>query len=215
MNYNNESQITAFENEVWAYYQLLKAKGWSSPEEGDTSSREALFWRQPNGKYGVAQIEAAWWGWKLCQESPAIHQYNRMLRHAAKQLIDACYDRQDNEKPPLKYTIPYGAVNYLHEALKGQVSVDGAVFTMAGQLIQGGKEHATVCMPGLMAVRVGEALLAAKPIKPLTASEINRLYLFLMVEENDGLTHERFRRAAAGVQKALGLVPTAEEPQQG
>lgn len=57
----------AFETAVWNYYQDLKAKGWSAPEEGDTASREALFWRQENGQYGVRQIEAAWWGWKMAK----------------------------------------------------------------------------------------------------------------------------------------------------
>lgn len=62
---DHEAQRPAFEDAIWNYYQTLKANGWSNPEEGDTSSREALFWRTPAGKYGVQQIEAAWWGWKL------------------------------------------------------------------------------------------------------------------------------------------------------
>lgn len=36
---------------------------------------------------------------------------------AAVNLIAACHDRQDNQAPPLKYTIPYGEVNALHDAL--------------------------------------------------------------------------------------------------
>lgn len=62
---DHEAQRPAFEDAIWTYYQTLKANGWAAPEEGDTSSREALFWRTPAGKYGVQQIEAAWWGWKL------------------------------------------------------------------------------------------------------------------------------------------------------
>lgn len=58
-------EVAAFEEAVWSYYQTLKDHGWSAPEEGDTSSSEALFWREPSGKYGVQQIEAAWWGWRL------------------------------------------------------------------------------------------------------------------------------------------------------
>lgn len=55
-----------FENAIWAYYQNLKAHGWSAPGEGDSSSREALFWKTPAGKYGMQQIAAAWWGWQMC-----------------------------------------------------------------------------------------------------------------------------------------------------
>jgi hypothetical protein len=57
----------AFEAKCWAYYQGLKLKGWSAPEEGDTASPEALFWREPSGKYGVLQIEAAWKGWLMAK----------------------------------------------------------------------------------------------------------------------------------------------------
>ena len=42
-----------FEDACWAHYQGLKARGWSHPEEGDPNSRDALFWREENGQYGV------------------------------------------------------------------------------------------------------------------------------------------------------------------
>lgn len=54
--------------------------------------------------------------------------------------------------------------------------------------------------------------LAMSKTKPLTPSEVNRLYMFLMAEQQDGLTHEQFRRAAAGVQKALGLTGQLDAP---
>ena len=54
-----------FEDACWTHYQGLKARGWSHPEEGDPNSREALFWLEPNGQYGVRQIEAAWRGWQM------------------------------------------------------------------------------------------------------------------------------------------------------
>lgn len=54
----------AFQDSMWVYYQNLKSHGWNHPDEGD-NTKEALFWKQPNGKYGVNQIEAAWNGWKM------------------------------------------------------------------------------------------------------------------------------------------------------
>ena len=62
---NNENQLrNTFERECFAYYQRIKAAGWSNPEEGDATSG-SLFWRQENGKYGVRQIEAAWQGFQM------------------------------------------------------------------------------------------------------------------------------------------------------
>ena len=54
-----------FEDSIWQHYQGLKAKGWAAPEEGDPSSRESLFWLEPNGQYGVRSVEAAWRGWQM------------------------------------------------------------------------------------------------------------------------------------------------------
>lgn len=56
-----------FEAKCWAYYQGLKAKGWSHPEEGDSTDPAALFWRNDDGRYGVHQIEAAWNGWQMAK----------------------------------------------------------------------------------------------------------------------------------------------------
>ena len=61
----DEESRAAFQSHVWTYYAGLKAAGWSHPEEGDSSNPESLFWRTPSGKYGVAQIEAAWCGWQM------------------------------------------------------------------------------------------------------------------------------------------------------
>lgn len=61
-----------FEDQLWAYYQRIKAAGWKSPEEGDASSRESLFWRRAEmpEMYGVLQVQAAWQGflmaWDYC-----------------------------------------------------------------------------------------------------------------------------------------------------
>lgn len=65
MNTPDDTQVRAtFERECFAYYQRIKAAGWSHPEEGDATP-ESLFWRQENGMYGVHQIEAAWQGFQM------------------------------------------------------------------------------------------------------------------------------------------------------
>lgn len=71
-----------FEAATWAYYQRLKQGGWTSPEEGDSSAPESLFWRKENGQYGVLQIEAAWSGWQLCAEHYGIEPKDRTPRCA-------------------------------------------------------------------------------------------------------------------------------------
>jgi hypothetical protein len=63
----NESEREVFEDEVFEYYSQIKAAGWHNPDEGDLS-RESLFWRQPNGQYGVTNLNAAWWAWNKSGE---------------------------------------------------------------------------------------------------------------------------------------------------
>lgn len=62
---NIDQERANYENHTWDYYQRLKTAGWSHSDEGDSSSREALFWRAGNGQYGVRQLEAAWRGWLM------------------------------------------------------------------------------------------------------------------------------------------------------
>lgn len=54
----------SFEDVVFRYYEKLKSAGWAAPEEGDPS-REALFWRTEEGRYGVASVQAAWVGFRM------------------------------------------------------------------------------------------------------------------------------------------------------
>jgi hypothetical protein len=59
-----EQHSQVFEDAIFAHYQRIKAGGWANKDEGDFS-RESLFHLQANGQYGVASIEAAWWGWQM------------------------------------------------------------------------------------------------------------------------------------------------------
>ena len=56
----------AFEAAAFARYQTMKAAGLLKPDDGD-GSPEALFWKQPNGEYGVLAFNAAWWGWRAAK----------------------------------------------------------------------------------------------------------------------------------------------------
>lgn len=50
-----------FEDWMWKRYLWLKAQGWAAAGEVGPV-REALFWREESGKYGVISIAAAWEG---------------------------------------------------------------------------------------------------------------------------------------------------------
>lgn len=63
----SEIERAAFEARVWAFYQAKKSTGWSSPDEGDSTRPESLFWRRDNGQYGIHQIESAWHGWLMAK----------------------------------------------------------------------------------------------------------------------------------------------------
>lgn len=54
----------SFEDVLFRYYERLKAAGWAAPGEGDPTP-EALFWRNDQGMYGVASVQAAWMGFRM------------------------------------------------------------------------------------------------------------------------------------------------------
>lgn len=62
---NSEREL--FEEAVFDHYRAIKAAGWSNPDEGDMT-RESLFWLQPDGLYGVVNLNAAWWAWQKSAE---------------------------------------------------------------------------------------------------------------------------------------------------
>ena len=55
-----------FEDAMYAHYERQKAAGKLKPDDGD-GSREALFWKQPDGSYGVLMFNAAWYGWQAAK----------------------------------------------------------------------------------------------------------------------------------------------------
>lgn len=82
---------------------------------------------------GIAQACENSFNWLMhgrktgpCIAAPQFAEAARLLRlaphpdilTAAQNLLDAVDARQDNCTPPLKYTIPYGAVNDLRAAIQ-------------------------------------------------------------------------------------------------
>lgn len=58
-----------FEAAAWAMYRAKREAGAFEPQShlmGDDTP-EALFWKQPDGSYGVLMFNAAWWGWQAAR----------------------------------------------------------------------------------------------------------------------------------------------------
>lgn len=65
---NIEAERTEFEYAAYAHFLERRAQGaldqQLAADAGGDQTPEALFWRQPDGSYGVKMFQAAWWGWK-------------------------------------------------------------------------------------------------------------------------------------------------------
>lgn len=61
-----DAERKLFEDACYRRYSARKSLGMISNEDGD-GTPEALFWKQPNGEYGVLMFNAAWWGWKAAK----------------------------------------------------------------------------------------------------------------------------------------------------
>ena len=53
-----------FENACVAGFALWREAGNSNNDNGAPCTRESLCWRDDLGNYGVAVLNAAWWGWQ-------------------------------------------------------------------------------------------------------------------------------------------------------
>jgi hypothetical protein len=56
-----------FEVECYLHYTMRKAAGKIDLSQAGEGTPESLFWRQPNGEYGVLGFNAAWWGWRAAK----------------------------------------------------------------------------------------------------------------------------------------------------
>lgn len=61
--WNEEIERAEFEKACYTQYVCKKAAGALDLSQDGDGSQEALFWRQPDGDYGVLMFNAAWWGW--------------------------------------------------------------------------------------------------------------------------------------------------------
>lgn len=60
-----ELERTAFESATYDYYLAKRGRLGQLPHDTDApSTREQLFWRKPDGSYGVEHLQGGWWGWK-------------------------------------------------------------------------------------------------------------------------------------------------------
>lgn len=62
-----DAERKLFEGAMFAHYLKQKAAGRISTDGDGDGTREALFWKQPNGEYGVLMFNAAWYGWKAAK----------------------------------------------------------------------------------------------------------------------------------------------------
>lgn len=114
----------AFEQQCWAYYGRLKAAGWSDAQEGDTTLREALFWRQEDGRYGVHSVQQAWEGFKFGVEAfvPRLNAFGGALQEIASQVhVPVGGDTTLETLPAVKrlQALAINAVRHLQKLLDG------------------------------------------------------------------------------------------------
>lgn len=62
---------TEFETAAYAHFVTRRAQGkldrQLAEDVGGNGTPEALFWKQPDGSYGVLMFNAAWWGWRAAR----------------------------------------------------------------------------------------------------------------------------------------------------
>jgi hypothetical protein len=56
-----------FEKAMFEHYLRQRALGVLDPNDEGDGTPEALFWKQPNGDYGVLMFNAAWYGWRAAK----------------------------------------------------------------------------------------------------------------------------------------------------
>lgn len=63
---NSTEQVrNLFEQAAYQRYLDQRAAGVSADCGEPAVQPDGLFWRQPDGNYGVLMFNAAWWGWQM------------------------------------------------------------------------------------------------------------------------------------------------------
>jgi hypothetical protein len=59
-----DQEREAFEKACVVKFAMWRAEGNKLNDNGCPTTRESLCWRDEQGNYGVAMLNAAWWGWR-------------------------------------------------------------------------------------------------------------------------------------------------------
>jgi len=77
-----------FEAAAYAYYLARRAGGTIVEDTSEAFSPESLLWRHPDGEYGVAAFNSAWWGWQAAVESAALFLSEKDRRFSSVEAAD-------------------------------------------------------------------------------------------------------------------------------
>lgn len=61
----------AFEDAALSHAIRQRIAGKVLDDNGAEFTKESLFWRKPSGDYGIAQFNAAWWGYQMALNGKA------------------------------------------------------------------------------------------------------------------------------------------------
>jgi hypothetical protein len=62
-----DAERKLFEDAMFQHYLNQFAAGKLDMTQAGDGTPEALFWKQPNGEYGVLMFNAAWYGWRAAK----------------------------------------------------------------------------------------------------------------------------------------------------
>lgn len=187
-----------FEDACYAYYQRLKAGGWSAAEEGDTT-RESLFWRREDNSemYGVQQIEAAWQGFQMAQNSPWLRAIDEamVVHHAG--VVDPSDDYETAKKKVNSLLCMAQSIGEYFAKSREAVKSDavGGV-----RVPKDADEAATMVLLGTawLKERAPERL---RPAQPAPEFDVRRILLAVVPGDGDGL--EVYAKSVAEVEDKL------------
>lgn len=95
---DHEHTRQQFEDHCWQHYMAERERRDMPGDVPDAfPTREQLFWRMTDGRYGVLMFNAAWlaWCWAMgdsrTKSSEDIYEFNRAINFAIEQGAEACH----------------------------------------------------------------------------------------------------------------------------
>lgn len=73
---HDHGERTQFERLAYQRYIFQRSNRTIPDDATDVLSQDELMWRQPDGTYGVLNMNAAWWGWQARAVVDLINQLN-------------------------------------------------------------------------------------------------------------------------------------------